>query len=386
MKNSLLSISFLLFTTFSSYHIFSGNYYSEPISNTVDTVTTAKLSFVGDIMCHSVQYQYAQVGKDSFDFTPVYRYVKKYFEESDFILGNLETVTAGKSKKYSGYPFFNSPNQFASDLKKVGFDFLFTSNNHSLDRGEFGITKTLENLIASNLHYTGTHTNQVDRDSVRIININGIDFAFLSYSYGTNGNPIPKGKSYLINLIDEELIEKDIQSAKGKNADCIIVYFHFGEEYQREPNSFQKNIVQKTIGFGADMIIGSHPHVIQPIQIFPSLGKIDSVLVAYSLGNFISNQRWRYSDAGVILRVEVSKNILTDSVYLAKVEFIPTYVFKGNTENGKEYIIFPSQIVRSEFIPTFFNLEDRKNTSISFEDTYSIMRKYSERAKVKKLF
>jgi poly-gamma-glutamate synthesis protein (capsule biosynthesis protein) len=99
MKNSLLSISFLLFTTFSSFHIFSGNYYSEPILITADTVTTAKLSFVGDIMCHSVQYQYAQVGKDSFDFTPVYRYVKKYFEESDFVLGNLETVTAGKSKK-----------------------------------------------------------------------------------------------------------------------------------------------------------------------------------------------------------------------------------------------------------------------------------------------
>jgi poly-gamma-glutamate synthesis protein (capsule biosynthesis protein) len=386
MKNSLLSISFLLFTTLSTFSFFTGNYFQETEVKSVDSVTTVKLSFVGDLMCHSVQYQYSQIGKDSFDFTGVYRYVSQYFDESDFVLGNLETVTAGKSKIYSGYPFFNSPNQFASNLKIVGFDFLFTSNNHSLDRGEFGIIKTIENLRTSSIHYTGTHFSQADRDSVRIINVNGIDFAFLSYSYGTNGNPIPKGKSYLINLIDEKLIEQDIQTAKEKNADCIIVYFHFGEEYQKEPNFYQRSMVEKTISFGADMIIGSHPHVIQPIQIYPSKGKIDSVLVAFSLGNFISNQRWRFSDAGVILQVEISKNHLSDSINLSKVEFIPTYVFKGTTERGREYIILPSQITKSKSISSFLTEADKKNAEISFHDTKNILQRYSSRAIVKELF
>lgn len=386
MKNSLLSFSFILLTSFSTFQIFSGSYYSETKPITVDSVTTVKLSFVGDLMCHSVQYQYARIEKDSFDFTGVYRFVKKYFHESDFVLGNLETVTAGKSKNYSGYPFFNSPNKFVSDLKTVGFDFLFTSNNHSLDRGEIGVIKTIENLTTNNLHYTGTHSSSNDRDSLRIINIKGINFAFLSYSYGTNGNPIPKGKSFLINLIDEKLIERDIELAKAKNADCIIVYFHYGEEYQREPNLFQREIVNKTISFGADMIIGSHPHVIQPLQIYPSKGKIDSVLVAFSLGNFISNQRWRYSDAGVILQVEISKYSVNDSISLSKVEFIPTYVFKGNTERGREYIIFPSEIALADSLPNFFTSEDKKNTKIAFNDTYDIMSKYSNKVNLRKLF
>lgn len=205
-----------------------------------DSTITITLSVVGDIMCHAPQFEYARVSKDSFDFNPVFRYVAKNLSESDFTFGNLETVTAGKEAKYSGYPMFNSPSALLDALKNAGFDLLITSNNHSLDRGESGIRKTINELKSRDINYTGTHLSQADRDSIRVFNIKNISIAFLAYSYGTNGNPIPIGKSYLINLIDLNLIKEDISRAKKLKPDLVLVYFHFGEEYRREPNAYQK--------------------------------------------------------------------------------------------------------------------------------------------------
>ena len=158
-----------------------------------DSTVTVTLSAVGDIMCHSGQFDYARVAKDSFDFNPVFRYVKQHLSKSDFTFGNLETVFAGKSAKYSGYPRFNSPSELLDALKNTGFDLLTTSNNHSLDRDEIGILRTINELNKRSLNYNGTYVSQRDRDSIRIFNIKGVRIAFLAYSYGTNGNPIPKG-------------------------------------------------------------------------------------------------------------------------------------------------------------------------------------------------
>ena len=166
-----------------------------------DSVATARISVVGDLMCHSVQFNYARVDKDSFDFNPVFREVKKYFKQSDFVFGNLETVTAGESKGYSGYPFFNCPDEYITALYNAGFNLITTSNNHSLDQGETGLLRTINVLKKNHLLYNGTFTSQRDRDSIRIINIKGIKIAFLAYSFGTNGIPVPEGKSYLINLL-----------------------------------------------------------------------------------------------------------------------------------------------------------------------------------------
>lgn len=370
-------ILIFLLAAISSFNSFNDILNSNTNQIGVDSSVTVRLSFVGDLMCHSVQYQYAQVGKDSFDFSPVYRYVKNIFIDSDYVFGNLETVTAGKEKIYTGYPMFNSPYSFASDLKKVGFNFLFTSNNHSFDRGEYGVLKTLDNLIKNNINYTGTFGSKNDRDSIRIIIIKGISFALLSYSYSTNGNTIPKGKEYLVNLIDDGLIKKDIEKAKSLNADCIIVYFHFGDEYKREPNHYQRKNVEKAIEYGADVIIGSHPHVVQPIEIFPKKGgKVDSVLVAFSLGNFISNQRWRYSDAGVILQIEITKNISSNSIYLSKKNIIPTYVYKGIIEGRKEYVILPETFIDNNTNISFLSKSDSLKIKEAFRDTKEIILKY----------
>src|SRR4030067_744270 len=291
---------------------------SEPIKK--DSTITIRISVVGDLMCHSPKYNYAHVEGDSFDFNPVYREVKKYFLQSDFVFGNLETVTAGASKGYSGYPFFNTPDEYITALYNAGFHLLTTSNNHSLDRGEAGVLRTIEQIKKNGLLYNGTFTSKEDRDLIRVVDIKGIKISFLAYTFGTNGIPVPKGKSYLINLIDFDLIKSDIEKARKLGAEIVLVHYHFGDEYKREPSSFQKEVVLKTIFYGADIIIGGHPHVLQPTQFYKSKeGRLDTGFVAYSLGNFISNQRDRYKDAGVIMNIEITKNLNSTAIYISDV-------------------------------------------------------------------
>jgi poly-gamma-glutamate synthesis protein (capsule biosynthesis protein) len=330
-----------------------------------------------------VQYNYARVEDDSFDFNPVYREVRKYFINSDFVFGNLETVTAGRKKGYSGYPFFNTPDDFIPALKNAGFDLLTTCNNHSLDQGEKGLLRTIEVLKKSGLNYNGTFTSKRDRDSIRVFNLKGIKIAFLAYTYGTNGNPIPKEKSYLINLIDFGLIEEDIKEARLKGAEIVLVHYHYGEEYTREPVNSQEEIVRKTINLGTDLIIGGHPHVLQPADYFKTVNaKLDSGFVIYSMGNFISNQRWRYSDAGVILNITLTKDFRNDSILISKTEYIPTWVFKGRTDKGPEYILLPSLPGYRSSVSHFLSGADMNSLKQSFEDCREILTKYTRRIKL----
>lgn len=343
-----------------------------------DSLLTITISFVGDLMCHSPQYNYARVDKDSFDFRPVFKEVMQFFQSSDFTIGNLETVTAGKNAGYSGYPLFNTPDEYIYALKYAGFDLLVTANNHSMDQGEQGVLRTIEQIKFNGLNYTGTALDKTDRDSIRVFDLNGIKVSVLSYTYGTNNIPKPKGKDYLVNVINYGLIRNDITSARQVNPDIIIVYYHFGDEYKRFPNQYQKDVVDSTIKYGADIIIGSHPHVIQPTDYFPSINaKLDSGFIAYSLGNFISNQRWRYSDAGVILNISLTKNINSDSIFISEVKYFPTWVFKGNTQNGNEYIILPSERY-DDSTYYFLSKNDRQLMKEAFEDTKYILSLYND--------
>jgi poly-gamma-glutamate synthesis protein (capsule biosynthesis protein) len=347
-----------------------------------DSLITITISAVGDLMCHSVQYNYAKVVQDSFDFTPVYREVRDYLSGSDFTFGNLETVAAGSREGYSGYPFFNSPDDFISALKETGFDLLTTTNNHSLDKGEKGLLRTIDVINKNGLHYNGTFISQKDRDSIRIFNIKGINVAFLAYTYGTNGIPVPHGKNFLINLIDYSSIKKDISRAKDR-ADIILVHYHFGEEYSREPSEYQNDVTDSTIKYGADIVIGGHPHVIQTSKYFKTKnGNINTGFIAYSLGNFISNQQWRYSDAGVILNLSITKNIYSDSLYLSDINFIPTWVFKGKTSKGNEYLILPSAKY-NDSLYSFLSGTDKRKMKEAFEDTKYILSKLEPDIKVR---
>lgn len=345
-----------------------------------DSLSTLNISVVGDLMCHSVQFNYARVEADSFDFSGVFREVKKYLSTSDFTLGNLETVLAGKSKNYSGYPFFNTPNAFLDAIKDAGFDLLVTANNHALDQGEKGVLRTIKKINEIGINYTGTFTSQKDRDSIRIFDLKNTRFAVLAYTFSTNDVPIPKGKNYLINMIDFDLIKKDIKNARKKGAEIVLVHFHYGDEYKRLPVPYQKKVVNKTIEFGADIIIGGHPHVIQPVDYFKTdSAKLDTGFVAYSMGNFISNQRWRYSDAGLILSIQFVKNRNTDSIYIKNVSYIPTWVFKGMTSKGKEYIILPKGIDESDSTYSFLSKKDFEKMNEAFEDTEYILNLYKNK-------
>lgn len=349
-----------------------------------DSIVTVSISVTGDIMCHSVQYNYARVSADSFNFDSEFSEIKPYLDQADFCFGNLETVTAGKKAGYSGYPLFNSPDAFIKALKAAGFDLLSTANNHAVDRGETGIRRTIEQLKLNHLGYNGTFVSERDRDSIRIFDIKGIKIAFLAYTYGTNGNPVPGGKDYLINLIDTIKIRNDIRSAREKGIDIVLVHYHFGEEYQRLPDSYQKEIVGRTIYYGADIIIGGHTHVLQPISFFKTnKAELDSGFVVYSMGNFISNQRWRYSDGGAILSFSLTKNVKTGYVHLKEVDYLPVWVYKGDTREGRQYIIIPSESAFSDSLYPFLTASDRKLAAQSFHDTKEILTKYSQKPRLR---
>jgi len=332
-----------------------------------DSTTTATISFVGDLMAHTAQLKYAMLKDSTYDFKPVYRYVKDYLSKADLTVGNLETVFAGNSVNYRGYPLFNSPDEYLTALKYAGFDLLITANNHSLDAGEYGLRRTIEQIKKNRLFYRGTSLTKSERDSVKLINLNGIKLSLLSYTYGTNGNIIPKGKEYLINRINFNMIKKDIQKSKEKKADMTIVYYHFGREYKREPSKFQKVVVDSTLKFGADIIIGSHTHVVQPVILKKQENRRS--FAAYSLGNFISNQRWRYSNGGVILSIKIKKNFGDNTSSIEKINYLPTYVFKGKTKRKYEFVIIPSTYYLTSPIFQFFADSTFQEMFQSFNDT-----------------
>jgi poly-gamma-glutamate capsule biosynthesis protein CapA/YwtB (metallophosphatase superfamily) len=342
-------------------------------SNSVDSLTTIKLSFVGDLMCHTPQIEYARINEDSLDFQSAFREIKKYLETSDLTLGNFETVVMGNGKKYSGYPNFNSPVEYIQALKYSGFDVLFTSNNHSMDQGAEGVISTIEKIKSFGIIPIGTNISQQEKDSVRIINIKGIKIGLNSYSYGLNGRKLSTSKRYLVNIIDTVQIQSDIKKLISKKTDLIIIYFHFGEEYSRTPSEFQKEIINKTFNYGADIIIASHPHVVQPVDYFyNSKARIKKGLIAYSLGNFFSNQQWRYSDAGLILNLELTKNNYKDSLWISKVSDIPTWVFKGDTKRGREYLIIPSDTSLARKVNDFDSEKHLHKLIEAYEDTHSM--------------
>ncbi len=308
---------------------------------------------VGDIMVHEPQIKAAYVGGDQgYDFAPVFQPIKKYIEEVDIAIANLETTLSGAEQNYSGYPMFNSPEQMAEALKLTGFDVITTANNHSLDRRSHGVKSTLDYLDAQGLDHTGTARSQEEQDRVLIKNIRDVSIAFLAYTYGTNGIPIPDDQPYLVNLIDHERMERDIQRAKDMNVDLIVVSVHFGNEYQRHESEEQKELVDFLLTQGVDVVLGSHPHVIQPMEIRQVTtvdGEEKEAFLIYSLGNFVSNQRDRYRDSGLILQLYFQKNFETGRTSLERVEYIPTWVDKSNVDGKLQYRVLAVEDALSNY-------------------------------------
>jgi poly-gamma-glutamate capsule biosynthesis protein CapA/YwtB (metallophosphatase superfamily) len=260
------------------------------------------LLFVGDIMQHDSNIAAAyDVLSKKYNYASCFEYVAPILRSADLAIGNLELTLAGSP--YKGYPQFSAPDALAVELKRAGMDVLVTANNHSLDRRRKGLERTLSVLDSLEILHTGTFRDSVERSSVYplMVEKNGFTFSLLNYTYGTNGIPVTKPN--IVNLIDTVAIKADLEKARSQHADAIIVFMHWGAEYQSLPNQEQKRLAALCLREGAKLVIGAHPHVLQPMV----WNKNADQLIAYSLGNFVSGQRPRYRDGGAMLWVELQK-------------------------------------------------------------------------------
>lgn len=342
-----------------------------------DSVSSITINLVGDLMCHLPQTNNAKLNNGEYDFNPSFEYIKPYLQDADFTIGNLETTFAGTIQPYAGYPAFNSPDAYCTALKNAGFDFLVTANNHSMDTREAGLLRTIDVIKKHGLGYAGTYLNQRDHDSIRILNIKGIKLGILNYTYGTNGSYPVSDHKYMLNVIDSAGILDAVKSAKTKGADIVLVFYHMGVENVTEPTQSQKDAVRYALEAGAALVIGAHPHMIGPTQKLYSKTINDTAFVAYSLGNFLSNQYWRYTDAGVILKVTVQKNYTKNITSFLEANYLPTWVYRGDGTK-KMHILFPAQWASdSTKLPQFLNSSHRQKMQEAFEDTEAILTKYN---------
>lgn len=317
--------------------------------------TEAKLVAVGDIMMHLPQTQsgYDATAK-TYNFDTFFTEITPYLE-GDWVIGNLEVPLAG-NLSYSGYPQFNAPPELADSLKLAGFNILSTTNNHSLDRREKGVLATLDNLRSRGIVPVGTAATPEEAEVITLVTHQDVSMAILAYTYGTNGIPMPEGKPYLVSLIDEPRMKADIKKAHELGAELITVVLHFGNEYQLQPSEEQRLLVDMLFRAGADIILGSHPHVIQPYEIVnvtTDEGIQKKGVVIYSMGNFISNQdrflnKNKPTDVGVIFEVGIRKHYPDLTVELTEVKAIPTYVHKYKDNGKSRYRVLPLEAILSE--------------------------------------
>ncbi|SOC43856.1 poly-gamma-glutamate synthesis protein (capsule biosynthesis protein) [Salinicoccus kekensis] len=311
------------------------------------------ISTVGDIMVHDEQYWGAYVEEtDSYDFKPWFEHVKPYLEEADLAIGNFETTVAGEDRGYTGYPLFNTPDEIVEDVKYAGFDALVTSNNHSLDMGAQGVERTVQMLEEADLDVVGTYDGAPEERHV-IREVDGIRVAMLAFTEMLNGMEGPYTDEEVYNMIDvisEENLTEAIDAAKADDPDIILTYMHWGPEYVEEPSDYQKEYAQFLADQGVDLIIGSHPHVIQRAEYLESADGESESFVVYSLGNFISNQRletigpdFEPNEDGVILNFDIEKDHESGETVVADVHYTPTWVYRHSDTNDTpfDYEILP---------------------------------------------
>lgn len=291
-----------------------------------DNVREITLSALGDVLIHDRVYDVAET-KDGYDFLPMTDHVKSYMGDATITFANQESVIGGEKVGLSSYPSFNSPYEIGDALKEDGVDIVSMANNHTLDRGEEAIQSAISHWEEIDMMYTGAYKNNMDASRIRVIETDeGMDVAFIAYTYGTNGIDVPEGKDYLVNYIDKKQIKKDIKEARDE-ADVVVLSFHFGIEYERMPNNEQKELMQFAADEGVDITLGHHPHVLQPVEWVEGENG-NEMFAIYSLGNFLSGQDKPYTQTGGILKLTIQQKIKDgeSSIEVKDPTFLPTYV------------------------------------------------------------
>ena len=297
--------------------------------------TVATLAVCGDAMSHMPITNDAWNG-ERYDYARIMAGAKPYVEAADYAVVNLETTLSG-GPPYSGYPAFNSPDDMAADLKALGFDLCLTANNHSLDRGFSGLSRTLDVLDEAGLAHVGTSRTQDEYDrNIAVADVGGVSVAFLGYTYGTNGIPIPKKHPYAINVFntdylttlskpDWDRLAADLEAAQAMETDLIAVMIHWGLEYKTTQNRYQEELADFLFAHGADIILGGHSHVPQPMEI-RTLPDGRQGFVCYSLGNFISSQTKPNTDVTAVLTLTLTRDNETGETQVTDYAYAPMYM------------------------------------------------------------
>ena len=303
-------------------------------------IKKVKLKAFGDIMAHMAQIQYAyNKGGGEYDFSDQFTYLKDFVKDSDISIGNYETTT-NPDLPVAGFPRFNAPAAYLKDLKETGFDIVSTANNHSMDTELEGVFSTMEAAKEAGLDYVGSFKDKSDR--ILFKEVKGVKLAFLAYTYGCNGREnliVPREEvENLGYLSDEDQIKKDIGRAKAQGADFVIVYPHWGIEYQSMPNEAQISLGRKMIDWGADLVIGNHPHVVEPVEIYQAEDGRKG-LIAYALGNFISYQNYENNkdirvEHSLALEIDLEKDLTSGNKKIADVKLHPIWVGTYYNEYG----------------------------------------------------
>ena len=328
------------------------------------TVTsTVTIRSAGDVLIHIPIYQSAKRSDGSYNFDHLFTYSEDIISGCDYFVANLETTLGGTDgRSYSGFPRFNSPDSIIDALKGAGVDCLLTANNHSYDTNGPGVLRTIEKIEEADLDYTGSRKT-TDGAKYLVKTIGGIKFGLACYTYETpssegrkslNGILVDTATAPLINSFNPakpqsfyDELGANIGKMKKKGADIIAVYIHWGEEYQLTQNAKQQEIAQKLCDMGVDVIIGGHPHVVQPMDLLTSTDGKHKTVCVYSLGNFVSNQRRNlmglktgHTEDGLIFEMTFSK-YSDGTVYFDSVDAIPTWVHLYNEGGKKVHAITP---------------------------------------------
>lgn len=333
------------------------------------------LLFVGDFMQHKAQIDAARQLDGTYHYSDCFQHIKQEISEADIAIGNLEVTLGGKP--YSGYPTFSAPDEYLTAIKEAGFDLLLTANNHCLDRRRKGLERTLTMLDSLRIPHTGTYLNQEQRDTLSplLIEQNGFRLALLNYTYGTNG--IPVSSPNVVNYIDKALMTQDIKAAQARQPDAIIACMHWGVEYQSLPNKEQISLADWLLAQGVTHVIGSHPHVVQPLELRTDSLTGKQHVVVYSLGNFFSNMSARRTDGGLIFKLELTKDSLTR---VSNCEYSLVWTGRPALTRQKNFTLYPINAPSDSL-----SIEARNRLKIFTNDARKLFQEHNIGIKEKKI-
>ncbi len=322
----------------------------------------ARFMATGDIMVHQTLLDYARQADGSYDFKPFLKYVRPILLQADVLFGNLETPLAGAEAKFTGYPNFNAPDELADALAWAGYKVLSVANNHALDRNWSGLIKTTEKLKERKLLYVGAFQSAEDKKEPRVAKTIGPTLGFLAYTYGVNGpHKNPAHEPWRLNFIKDEQILDEVKELKPK-ADIIIVSLHFGPEYQRWPSKTQTALVEKLLTAKVDLVLGHHPHVLQPV--WGGGETMGHRAAIFSLGNFLSTQNQPFADHGLIFDCQIGFDQKGDKV-LGPVTLHSTRCLKCVEDGQRVFRIVPTAAAIEH--PKYFGLTDKHYQKLSRE-------------------